>query len=95
MGRGERSFRSWVRRVAENYVQAGSRVILTNTFRATCISLAPYGLQGQVDINRAGVKISRQAAGLRRGRSQLRARHSRFHPGLRTAGGRYAAAGLD
>ena len=196
MGRGELSFRSWVRRVAENYVQAGSRVILTNTFRATCVSLAPYGLQGQVDINRAGVKISRQAAGdsamvfasigpsgkmlltkeanadqlrdafsrqaralasegpdalligtmtdlaeariaaeaaletglpvivslvfdsgknrdrtimghagtsrdgidERRGswgRSQLRARHSRFHPGLRTAGGRYAAAALD
>ena len=63
MGRGELSFRSWVRRVAENYVQAGSRAILTNTFRATCVSLAPYGLQGQVDINRAGVKISRQAAG--------------------------------
>lgn len=53
-----------VRRVAENYVQAGSRVILTNTFRANCISLAPYGLQGQVEaINRAAVKISRQAAG--------------------------------
>jgi len=53
-----------LRRVAENYVQAGSRVILTNTFRANCISLAPYGLQGQVEaINRAAVKISRQAAG--------------------------------
>jgi 5-methyltetrahydrofolate--homocysteine methyltransferase len=53
-----------VRRVAENYVQAGSRVILTNTFRANCISLAPYGLQGKVEaINRAAVKISRQAAG--------------------------------
>jgi 5-methyltetrahydrofolate--homocysteine methyltransferase len=53
-----------VRRVAENYVQAGSRVILTNTFRANCISLALYGLQGQVEaINRAAVKISRQAAG--------------------------------
>ena len=64
MERGELSFRSWVRRVAENYVQAGSRVILTNTFRANCISLAPYGLQGQVEaINRAAVKISRQAAG--------------------------------
>ena len=53
-----------VRNVAESYVQAGSRVILTNTFRASCISLAPYGLQGQVEaINRAAVKISRQAAG--------------------------------
>jgi 5-methyltetrahydrofolate--homocysteine methyltransferase len=53
-----------VRRVAESYVRAGSRVILTNTFRANCISLAPYGLQGQVEgVNRAAVKISRQAAG--------------------------------
>jgi 5-methyltetrahydrofolate--homocysteine methyltransferase len=53
-----------VRRVAESYVRAGSRVILTNTFRANCISLAPYGLQGQVEaINRAAVRISRQAAG--------------------------------
>ena len=53
-----------VRRVAESYVRAGSRVILTNTFRANCISLSPYGLQGQVEaINRAGVKISRRAAG--------------------------------
>ncbi len=53
-----------VRQVVESYVHAGSRVILTNTFRANCISLAPYGLQGQVEaINRAAVKISRQAAG--------------------------------
>ncbi len=53
-----------VRQVAESYVRAGSRVILTNTFRANCISLAPYGLQGQVEaINRAAVRISRQAAG--------------------------------
>ncbi|MGB9435908.1 MAG: homocysteine S-methyltransferase family protein [Candidatus Acidiferrum sp.] len=53
-----------VRQVAESYVQAGSRVILTNTFRANPISLAQYGLQGQcAAINRAGVKASRQAAG--------------------------------
>lgn len=53
-----------VQSVAESYVQAGSRVILTNTFRANPISLAPYGLHGQcAAINRAGVKISRRAAG--------------------------------
>jgi methionine synthase I (cobalamin-dependent) len=53
-----------VRQVAESYVQAGSRVILTNTFRANSISLSPYGLQGQVEaINQAAVRISRQAAG--------------------------------
>jgi len=53
-----------VRQVAESYIRAGSRVILTNTFRANSISLAQYGLLDQaVEINRAGVRISRQAAG--------------------------------
>lgn len=53
-----------VRQVAESYVQAGSRVVLTNTFRANSISLSPYGLQERLEaINRAAVKISRQAAG--------------------------------
>lgn len=53
-----------VRQVAESYIQAGSQVILTNTFRANPISLAPHGLDGQcAAINRAGVKISREAAG--------------------------------
>jgi 5-methyltetrahydrofolate--homocysteine methyltransferase len=52
-----------VREVAESYVQAGSRVILTNTFRANPLSLAPHGLDAQVDaINRSGVRISRDAA---------------------------------
>jgi methionine synthase I (cobalamin-dependent) len=55
-----------VRQVAESYLQAGSKVILTNTFRANPISLAPHGLDGQcAAINRAGVKISREAAGHR------------------------------
>lgn len=53
-----------VRQVAESYVQAGSKVIMTNTFRANPISLGPHGLDGQcAAINRAGVKISREAAG--------------------------------
>ncbi len=53
-----------VRQVAESYVRAGSRVILTNTFRANRISLSPYGLQEHVEaINRAAVRLSRQAAG--------------------------------
>jgi methionine synthase I (cobalamin-dependent) len=53
-----------VRKVAESYVQAGSRIILTNTFRANPISLAHYGLQNQcAAINRAGVRASRLAAG--------------------------------
>jgi methionine synthase I (cobalamin-dependent) len=55
-----------VRQVAESYLQAGSKVILTNTFRANPISLAPHGLDGRcAAINRAGVKISREAAGHR------------------------------
>lgn len=53
-----------VHQVADSYVQAGSRVILTNTFRANPISLSPYGLQDRVQaINRAAVKISKHAAG--------------------------------
>ena len=53
-----------VRQVAASYVQAGSRVILTNTFRANPISLTQYGLQESFEaINRAAVKLSRQAAG--------------------------------
>jgi 5-methyltetrahydrofolate--homocysteine methyltransferase len=52
-----------VKRVAESYVHAGSQVILTNTFRANRISLAGHALEGQcAAINRAGVKISREAA---------------------------------
>ena len=52
-----------VRQVAESYIHAGSRVILTNTFRSNSISLAQYGfLDSVVEINRAGVRLSRQAA---------------------------------
>ena len=53
-----------VRSVADSYVEAGSRVILTNTFRANAVSLAASGFEDDCDaINRAGVKISREAAG--------------------------------
>ena len=53
-----------VRRVADSYIETGSRVILTNTFRANPISLAESGFQDDCDaINRAGVRISRTAAG--------------------------------
>jgi len=53
-----------VEQVARSYVEAGSRVILTNTFRANPIWLEPYGLRAQCEaINRAGVRISREAAG--------------------------------
>jgi len=53
-----------VARVARSYVEAGSQVILTNTFGANRFVLARHGLAGQVaEINRAGVEISRKAAG--------------------------------
>jgi methionine synthase I (cobalamin-dependent) len=49
--------------VARSYVEAGSAVILTNTFRANRVALAPYGLAGEAAaINRAGARLSREAA---------------------------------
>jgi len=50
--------------VARSYVDAGSRVILTNTFRANRITLTAAGWANEIAaINQAGVEISRQAAG--------------------------------
>ncbi len=53
-----------VEEVARAYVLAGSQVILTNTFGANRFALKPSGLDDKVaEINRAGVEISRRAAG--------------------------------
>ncbi len=53
-----------VEEVARAYVEAGSRVILTNTFQATRFALARHGLEDKAaEINRAGAEISRRAAG--------------------------------
>jgi 5-methyltetrahydrofolate--homocysteine methyltransferase len=53
-----------VESVARAYVDAGSQVILTNTFRANAVALREAGLESElVAINRAGVEISRRAAG--------------------------------
>jgi len=53
-----------VEAVARAYVAAGSRVILTNTFGANRLRLEGHGLENQVAaINRAGVAISKRAAG--------------------------------
>jgi 5-methyltetrahydrofolate--homocysteine methyltransferase len=53
-----------VETVPRAYVAAGSRVILTNTFRANRVALADYGLGDQAaELNRAGAQISRRAAG--------------------------------
>jgi 5-methyltetrahydrofolate--homocysteine methyltransferase len=52
-----------VEAVARAYVEAGSRVILTNTLLSNRITLLAYGFAGKVaEINRAGVEISRRAA---------------------------------
>jgi methionine synthase I (cobalamin-dependent) len=50
--------------VARQYVDAGSRIILANTFGASRISLDRYKLGDKtVEINTAGVEISKRAAG--------------------------------
>ena len=55
-----------VERVASMYVEAGSKVILTNTFRSNRIALESYGLAAKTqELNKAGVSISRKAAGTR------------------------------
>jgi methionine synthase I (cobalamin-dependent) len=52
-----------VEKVARAYAEAGSRIVLTNTFGANRFVLARHGLAGQVaQINRAGVQISRRGA---------------------------------
>lgn len=50
--------------VARAYVEAGSQVILTNTFGANRFRLAGHSLENRVaEINRTGVQLSREAAG--------------------------------
>jgi methionine synthase I (cobalamin-dependent) len=52
-----------VAKVAQAYVDAGSRVILTNTFGANRLRLSGHALGKQVvEINRRGVELSRRAA---------------------------------
>ena len=49
--------------MAKSYVEAGSQIILTNTFGANRIRLREVGAAEKiVQINRSGVEISRQAA---------------------------------
>lgn len=52
--------------LAQSYVNAGSGIILTNTFRSNRIAFRDHGSLAKLkDINRAGVEISRSAAGVR------------------------------
>ncbi len=51
-----------VENVPRAYAEAGSQIVLTNTFRANRFALANYGLDGQTrEINRAGAEISQRA----------------------------------
>lgn len=53
-----------VEEIPRAYVEAGSDVVLTNTFRANRLALASYDLADRVEeINRAAVEISLRAAG--------------------------------
>jgi len=53
-----------VRGVHEDYAAVGCEMIETNTFQANRVSLAQRKLEGHIeDINRAGVKLARNAAG--------------------------------
>jgi methionine synthase I (cobalamin-dependent) len=53
-----------VEEVAKEYVDAGSRVILTNTFGANRFVLGKFGLADKVtEVNIKGVEISKKAAG--------------------------------
>jgi 5-methyltetrahydrofolate--homocysteine methyltransferase len=53
-----------VEEVAREYVEAGSQIIITNTFSATRICLEQSNLAEKVrEINTAGVQISKRAAG--------------------------------
>jgi 5-methyltetrahydrofolate--homocysteine methyltransferase len=56
----------WVEDVAGQYVTAGSRIILTNTFQSNRLSLERFNLGDRAaEINAAGVRISKKAAAAR------------------------------
>jgi methionine synthase I (cobalamin-dependent) len=53
-----------VEEIPRAYVEAGSRVVLTNTFRGNRVALEAAGLADRVvEINQAGAEISKRAAG--------------------------------
>ena len=64
-----------IREIHGKYLEAGADLIETNTFNATSISMADYGLESYVyDINVAAAKIARQAADEAEARDRSRQR---------------------
>src|SRR5438874_553 len=52
-----------IRDIHTQYLQAGADIIETNTFNATAVALADYGMQGLArEMNRAGAELAREAA---------------------------------
>lgn len=52
-----------IRRIHEQYLSAGARVIKTNTFGANSVRLERSGIEGRVaEINRAAVRVAQEAA---------------------------------
>ncbi|MGD8375395.1 MAG: methionine synthase [Acidobacteriota bacterium] len=52
-----------IREIHGKYLEAGADLIETNTFNATAVSLADYGLEGRVyEINRAAAALAQEAA---------------------------------
>jgi homocysteine S-methyltransferase len=53
-----------IKEIHSEYLKAGSSLLETNTFTANRLALAGFGLEGKVEeINRAGARIAREAAG--------------------------------
>jgi len=53
----------WIAEISASYRAAGADIIQTNTFGASPLKLAPYGLEEKTEeINREGVRIAREAA---------------------------------
>ncbi|OGU77868.1 MAG: hypothetical protein A2V93_11105 [Ignavibacteria bacterium RBG_16_34_14] len=52
-----------VEKIAQSYIEAWSKIILTNTFRSNKIALNDFGFGDKVkEINKAGVEISKKAS---------------------------------
>src|SRR6202035_2578215 len=55
-----------VARIHDSYVQAGARLIETNTFGANAARLSRHGLQGRVqELNQAAMLLARKSIGQR------------------------------